>query len=121
MKITNIALITIFLFILLLCLKITLVEYFSIDTDITNLGKRFNLKIDIQKFNNVCKDKLDALQNDTTSIEFMRSLTSTENLSLSFLTNLDMPSGVKECIECIIENDIIDTNGYESMIEHMIL
>lgn len=121
MKIVKIVFISIFLFVLLLCLKITLVEYFTNNFDISSLSEKFNLKIDIEKFNDKCKMELDNLQNDPASIHFITSLTSTENLSLSFLTNLNMPDNVTKCIECIIKNDIIDTNGYESMIENMVL
>lgn len=103
-----ITLIIIFLLIAILCLKISLVEYFSIDDKkiqslIDNLST-FGIGVNYEGVKKDCSVELEAVKNDSSVDKVLNSMFKGGSDNVSKLASLDIPSCVDRLYDCIIDN-----------------
>lgn len=109
-KIISIIVISIFLLGIILCLKITLIEYFSnIDVSIKKLSKSMGFNLDLTKIEEKCGDELNNIRNDEAAKKLISSFESGDLTTLSLLDNFSIPKSVQLCLDCIEKNNILDT------------
>jgi hypothetical protein len=104
-----ITILVIILLLAVLCLKISLVEYFSdgFNSLVNNLKDKFGVEINLDKIeNSPCAEDLETVKNDKAVITFAESIINNDiaNLSTTNLTNF--PKSVLDLQMCIYENNI---------------
>jgi hypothetical protein len=103
----------VFLLVVILCLKITLVEYFSnscerIDKSLKKLKDNYSIKIDINDVKKQCKTEYNEACNDSSLNRVLKELTN-NSISPTNIPNLtNMPDTLDNLYKCILDNGLMD-------------
>jgi hypothetical protein len=108
----------IFLLILILCLKISLVEYFAnscekVEESLKQLDSSLGIKVDINDVKDKCPDELEKACNDKAVDKIIDEL-KMNNISAKNLPELNtIPETIEDLYGCIMNNGIMSMDGFD--------
>ena len=107
-----ISLAIIILLVSILCLKISIFEYFSIEDNLKKLSKNFaddlGVKLDIEKVKSKCPKEYKACLNDKALEKILDNLVKNPSSTKSLSLISKMPKTFDDMQTCIINNGLID-------------
>jgi len=97
------------LLVAILCLKISLVEYFTDDLNsyLKKIKKDYGINIDLKELEKKCPDELKAATNDNAVKNIMKGIMSNDvsKISISLLSN--MPKSLENLQICVTKHNLI--------------
>lgn len=107
-----ISLAIIILLVSILCLKISIFEYFSMEDNLKtiseNLVKDLGFKLDIEKVKEKCPEEYKACLKDKALEKMLDNLVKNPSSSKSISLISKMPKSFEDIQKCIIDNGLID-------------
>jgi hypothetical protein len=106
----------IFLLVLVLCLKISLVEYFSnhcnnVDGLLKKLKSQLGITVDMDGVKDMCSKEYKVLCNDNSINKILNSMTGSNPISPKNMPKLaEMPESFNKLNECIMLNGLMEMN-----------
>ena len=112
--IMNKLIITLFVIVLLvsiLCLKISLVEYFTSVNDKINdvlnkIHDEYSIKLNLEQIKERCQSEYNAVENDERVETLIDTILNSNNLSLTSIS--DLPDSLLSLQSCVTENNLFD-------------
>jgi hypothetical protein len=109
-----ITIVIIFLLVLILCLKISLIEYFTSDNKIDTILKKmetdFGIKIDIDQVKKLCPNEYNQTKNDKAVKKLLDNLLKNPGSPITMSLITKMPKCLDKLQTCIIDNGIMDVD-----------